>query len=125
MGSIANQKDVLTKDIPYEVRMRPRMLLKYHLTNVQLKDPSLLDNRSFIGGEWVGSSSKDTFPVYGKINHTIKGYNCRLRLLQTQKTTKRSVTSQTSAAMTLGKLLKQQPRPSKLTRPGRTVNDDG
>lgn len=31
----------------------------------QFKDPSLLDHRSFIGGEWVESSSKATFAVFG------------------------------------------------------------
>ena len=34
MGSIANQKDVLTKDIPYEVRMKSRRLIGYRLTKV-------------------------------------------------------------------------------------------
>ena len=79
MGSIANQKDVLTKEIPYEVRMKCRRLVGDRLTKVQLKDPSLLDNRSFIGGEWVGSSSKDTFPVYGKIPLPIGSFHYRLQ----------------------------------------------
>ncbi|KAF2235224.1 succinate-semialdehyde dehydrogenase [Viridothelium virens] len=38
---------VLKKQIPYT-----------------FKDPSLLDTRSFIGGEWVSSSSNKTFPAY-------------------------------------------------------------
>lgn len=33
----------------------------------QFKDQSLLDHRSFIGGEWIDSSTKATFDVYGTL----------------------------------------------------------
>src|SRR5262245_30362658 len=33
---------------------------------IQFKNPSLLDNRSFIGGTWVAGTTSETFPVYGE-----------------------------------------------------------
>ncbi|KAK3696180.1 hypothetical protein LTR37_018082 [Vermiconidia calcicola] len=38
--------------------------VKFSESKPSFKDKTLVDNRSFVGGEWIGSSSQDTFPVY-------------------------------------------------------------
>ncbi|KAK3050143.1 hypothetical protein LTR09_008532 [Extremus antarcticus] len=49
MTTTSDKNDILLKDVPYKFKA---------------STPALLDNRSFIGGEWVGASDRSIFSVY-------------------------------------------------------------
>lgn len=71
---------ILLKDIPYTVCISSQQLL-YHIyrqhrlsrqwsihqliSSLQFKDPSIIDNRCFVGGKWISASSGKTFAVLG------------------------------------------------------------
>jgi hypothetical protein len=60
---------ILLKEFPYDVSHCSEHLAVSKISDrTQFEDPSLVDNRCFINGQWVASSSNATFLVLDPVD---------------------------------------------------------
>jgi hypothetical protein len=81
IARMGSHSKILLKDIPYTVRPLSQRKPLYHIcphyrhdrqfstywltSSLQFKDPSIIDNRCFVGGKWISAATGKTFAVLG------------------------------------------------------------